>query len=192
MDVVDYIKNSFNLKNQGCYKPAIEMLYKALAIDSDNVEILAQLAHLYQLLGNYKRATHYIDKVLELDDKHLDCLFLLKEIYLAQNALYNAKGTAEKIYEAESKPENLAAIINILNKLNDFESIKEIETESKNPGDAVLYEIAVAYSDNHEREKAIILLEKGYEQNKKNANVLFLLGKLYYENNEFTKSKKIF
>ena len=39
-EVLDYIKQACDLREQGCYKQAIEMLYKALEIESDNIEIL--------------------------------------------------------------------------------------------------------------------------------------------------------
>jgi len=89
-EIVNFIKKSFELKNQGFYKPAIEMLYKALSIDNENLEILVQLAHLYKLLGNAQRSIYYIEKVLEINSNHLDCLFLLKELYLQQNNLKSA------------------------------------------------------------------------------------------------------
>lgn len=55
-EVINYIKRAFELKSQECYKQAIEMLYKALETESDNVEILYQIAELYFLLHNYDRA----------------------------------------------------------------------------------------------------------------------------------------
>ena len=79
--VLNNIKKSFELKSQGFYKPAIEMLYKALTIEPDNLEILAQLANLYKLLDNDERAIYYVEKVLEIDKSHLDSLVLLKDIY---------------------------------------------------------------------------------------------------------------
>ena len=45
-EVLDYIKRAFELKSQGCYKQAIEMLYKTLESDVDNIEILYQLGDL--------------------------------------------------------------------------------------------------------------------------------------------------
>ena len=41
-EIVSYIKRAFELKSQNCYKQAIEMLYKALEIESENLEILFQ------------------------------------------------------------------------------------------------------------------------------------------------------
>ena len=80
-ETLEFIKQSFTLKEQGFYKPAIVMLYKALDIDPDNIEILAQLAQIYKLLGEEDRTTQYIEKVLEIDNNHIDSLKLLLEIY---------------------------------------------------------------------------------------------------------------
>lgn len=191
-EVLDYIKKSFELKSQGFYKPAIEMLYKALSIDSDNIEILAQLAHLYKLLGNFDRALHYIGKVLELDGNHLPCLLLQEEIYTEQGFLQLAKNVVDKIYEIQPTSKHLAKKINVLNQLQEFDAIKEIEEDESKFDDEVLYETACAYYKNFDVEKAVELLEKGYKKNNKNIEIIILLAKIYYETKEFTKSLKFF
>lgn len=191
-EVCDYIKKSFELKNQGYYKPAIEMLYKALAIESDNIEILAQLAHLYKMLDNYQRSIYYIEKVLELDKNHVDSLFLLKEIYLEQNNLNLAVNSANRIYDIQPTCENLAQTLSILNKMDDFESIKEIVSTAKNPCDKVLYELAFAHYKNYDAPKAIELLQDAIKINDKNENALLLLAKIHFDNKDVEQSKKLF
>lgn len=191
-EIVDYIKKSFELKNQGFYKPAIEMLYKALSIDNENLEILVQLAHLYKLLDNFQRSIYYIEKVLDLNPNHLDCLCLLEEIYLQQTDLKAAREISERIYEIQPTPENLAQKINILNKLHDFDEVKNLEKSVANINDEVLYEIACAYYDNYDREKALEVLENASKKNNKNIKIMLMLGKIYYENQEFEKSQKVF
>ena len=63
-ELISYIKRAFELRNQECYKQAIEMLYKAIAIEPDNVEILYQIGELYYLLKNYSRALQYPNQIL--------------------------------------------------------------------------------------------------------------------------------
>lgn len=188
-EILDCIKNSFKLKAQGFYKPAIEMLYKALSIEPDNLEILAQLAHLYKLLENDDRAIYYIEKVLELDSNHLDCLQLLKDIYLDKGNLKEALTVADSMVAIESSPENLAVKIFILNELNDFDSIIKLQESVSEVSDVVLCEIARAYYLNNNVQKSIELLEQAYENNNKNLKVIELLSKVYFELNEFEKSK---
>jgi len=79
-----------------------------------------------------------------------------------------------------------------LNKLNDFDEVKNIENSGVNLNDEVLYEIACAYCDNYDKKKALELLESAYEKNNKNEKTMFLLGKIYYDNKEFEKSEEIF
>ena len=77
-DVINYIKRAFELKSQECYKQAIEMLYKALETENDNIEILYQIAELYYLLYNFDRAEQYLEKVLQMSPEHIRSLKLLR------------------------------------------------------------------------------------------------------------------
>ena len=125
-EVLEYITKSFDLKRQGFYKPAIEMLYKALTIENNNIEILSQLAELYYLLENNQRAINYIEKTLELNPLHIDCLKLMKKIYMNDGNYIEAQKAAVKIFNINQTKENLAIRLEILNKINDFETVKEI------------------------------------------------------------------
>lgn len=191
-EVVDYIKSSFDLKNQGYYKPAIEMLYKALSIESDNVEILSQLAHLYKLMDNHARATYYVEKALEVTPNHLDSLLLLKEISELQQNYIKAKEITEAIFELQPVSKNLAEKVRIFNILKEMDAIKEIENSGRDLDEEVLYEIAFAYFQNGDLNKALELLELGYQKNNKNPRILLLLAKICYGSKDFEKSKKIF
>ena len=74
-ETLDLIKQAFELKSQNCYKQAIELLYKALEIENDNIEIMFQLGELYFLLTNIPRALHYTEKVLSVNENHIEALF---------------------------------------------------------------------------------------------------------------------
>lgn len=192
-EVIEYVKQSFDLKNKGYYKPAIEMLYKALAIDADNLEILAQLGQLYALLGNFERAVYYIEKVLDLEPNHLDCLLLLEEINLKQNDIKSACCICDKICELQPNCDNLARRISLLNQLKDFDKIKELENCSCDLlDDSVLYELALSYYKNGDSLKALELLQKGAEKNENNENIMLLIAKIYHGMNEFEKAQGIF
>ena len=98
-ETLEYIKKAFDLKSQKCYKQAIEMLYKTLEQESDNIEILFQLGELYFLLNNFQRAGHYLDKVLQKNPNHVEALKLVEKIYVYSNEKEKAFKTAEKIFE---------------------------------------------------------------------------------------------
>lgn len=192
-EVVDYIKKSFDLKNKGYYKPAIEMLYKALTIEEDNLEILAQLAHVYKLLGNFDRAVYYIEKVMELDAKHLECLALLLEIRLLQDDLESALSISDKIFTIKPVAQNLVRKLNILNKLQNFAEIVKLQSlDEKLFDDEVYYEFASAYYMKTDFEKAKELLKSGYAKNNKNDKLITLLAKIHYDSGEFEDAEKLF
>ena len=191
-EVLEYITKSFDLKRQGFYKPAIEMLYKALTIENNNVEILSQLAELYYLLENNQRAINYIEKTLELNPVHIDCLKLMKKIYLNDENYAEAKKAADKIFDLNPTKENLAVKIEILNKINDFETIKNLENMDFDFDEDIYYQFAVAHYQNKDYQNAIKFLEKASELKKDDMRNDILLAEIYYLNNEFEKSKELF
>ncbi len=77
---LQYIKQAFELKEQKYFKPAIEMLYKALELEGENIEILFQIGELYFLINNYSRALQYLDRVLSINNSHTETLKLLRTI----------------------------------------------------------------------------------------------------------------
>ena len=110
-EVLGYIKDAFELRAQELYKPAIEMLYKALSMDNDNVEVLFQLGELYSLMHNYPRAIGYLEQVLEQNTNHKDTLKLIQKIYYKEQKFEDALQYAERIFSIEKNSENLKEIV---------------------------------------------------------------------------------
>lgn len=191
-EILSYITQSFDLKRQGYYKQAIEMLYKALAIEGNNVEILSQLADLYFLLGNDERARQYAEKALEINENHLECLKLLAKLETKNNETSKAKEIAVKILGISSSSENIVEYIKILNDLGDFKAIEEFNETHENLDENAIYEIAKAYYEKMKYAEAIKLLEKLVANGCENSKVLTLLGVVYYKNFELYKSKALF
>lgn len=190
-ETLEYIKQAFDLKSQKCYKQAIEMLYKALEAESDNIEILFQLGELYFLLNNFQRAVQYLEKVIAKNDKHIEALKILEKIFAFSNDYENAYETAEKIFGIEKTPSNLLELINIASKDKNLDKIKDFEN-SDILNDEVLYGIACAYYENGKLNEAKEKLENTLKINPENENALVLLGKIYFDESEFEKSKNIF
>ena len=190
-ETLEYIKQAFDLKSQKCYKQAIEMLYKALEAENDNIEILFQLGELYFLLNNFPRAVQYLEKVLLKNNEHIESLKILGKIYLYSKDYKNAYFIAEKLFNIQKSSENLIELINILSLTNDLEKIKSFEN-SELLNDKVLYAIAKAYYENNKSENAKENLEKALNINPDNEDALVLLGKIYFDESEFEKSKNIF
>lgn len=185
-EVINYIKRAFELKSQECYKQAIEMLYKALETENDNAEIMYQIAELYFLLHNYDRAEQYLGKVLAADSEHIRSLKLLSTIYLHRNELEEALNPAKKVYESDPKSENLKELIKILGKMA---RLDDIEKYREKMDEACLYEYALSCykCGNADKAREIIASVKS-----ENDDCKILLGKIYFDKNEFDKSREIF
>ena len=190
-ETIEFIKQAFDLKSQKCYKQAIEMLYKALELENDNPEILFQLGELYFLLRNLPRASHYLEKVLQKNENHIETLKLMQKIYVFSDEKELAFKTAEKIFELQKNPENLVELIKTSAKTNNFKKIEALEN-SDQTNDKVLFEIANAYYGNEDFATAKNKLEKALNINPQNDDALVLLGKIYFDENNFEKSKEIF
>ena len=187
-EVLDYIKQAFELKNQGCYKQAIEMLYKTLETEIDNAEILYQLGELYFQLHNYPRAEKYIEKVLQKLPSHIESYKLLKEIYLRQNDLKNARTVAEKIYTLDGVPKNLAELIKILSLLEEYEEIEKYMASNQQSSD-VLLEYAQSLYARGNSDRALEILNS-LDSDIDSAQIL--KGKILFEKGEYEPSRAIF
>ncbi len=186
-EVLEYIREAFSLRSQDLYKPAIEMLYKALAMDNDNVEILFQLGELYFLMKNNDRATKYLTQVLEQSPNHLESLKLLEKINIEDGYYSEALSFSENIFEAENNSENLKNLVKGYAKLNQIKNLKQYENnELVTP--EIIYEIANCYFNNNQSDKALELLNKYPEDD----DLQVLVGKIYFENNDLDRAKEIF
>jgi len=186
-EVLGYIKEAFALRAQELYKPAIEMLYKALAMDNDNIEVLFQLGELYSLMHNHARALGYLEQVLNQNPNHKETLELIQKIYLKENDYKNSLNYAQKVFEIEKTPNNLKQIIKLLGKLNLTEELLAYKT-SEACNEDVLYEIANAMYQNRNVTEAKSILET-YSNNQ---NAKILLGKIYFDENNLEKAREIF
>ena len=186
-EILEYIREAFSLRSQELYKPAIEMLYKALAMDNDNIEVLFQLGELYFLMKNYNRATKYLEQVLNQSPNHLESMKLLQRISFEEGYFSEALTFSEKIFKEEKNPENLKKLVinyaklNLLDKLSKYEKDKLATPE-------VIYEIANAYYNNGDAKKSLKLLDKYPEEE----DLRLLIGKIHFENNNLERAKEIF
>lgn len=191
-EILNYITQSFDLKRQGYYKQAIEMLYKALSIEGNNVEILSQLADLYFLLGNEERVRQYAEKTLDINPQHLECLKLLAKLEIKNNNYEKAKEIAEKILNISNSNEYVAEYINILRKLGEFEAIKEYVNSHEVKDANIIYEVASAYAEKMKYQDAIDIIEPLVKDGCEDTKILTLLGILYFNIFDLYRSKAVF
>lgn len=186
--VINYIKQAFELKEQKYYKPAIEMLYKALEIENDNVEILYQIGELYFLLNNYERSMQYLEKALGFVSNHEASKKLVCKIYTRTGDLNSALTVAQELFEHNQNGDNLKRLVKTLIRLKLFTEIEKYESNPYFDND-VKIECANSLYLNGETEKAKELLAGCDENNEK---VLLLKGKMKFDEGDFESSKEIF
>lgn len=192
-EIISYIKRAFELKSQNCYKQAIEMLYKAIELENDNIEILFQISELYFLLHNYDRAIQYLDKILNNNEKHLQSLKLLCEIKERQNLIKDAADIAKKLFEISNDKEAFIKLIKFYGKLGEISKIEDLlKTPAYQNDYTCIYEAAKALYQNNHVEKAKTLLNNIYIENPDNEDCKILMGKIYFDENNFEKSREIF
>lgn len=187
-EVLDYIKQAFELKAQGCFKQAIEMLYKTLETESSNTEILYQLGDLYFQLQNYNRSEGYLEKVLAINPSHIESYKLLKAIYLRRKEYKSAKTMAEKVFTLEGTSKNLAELIRVLGLCAEYDEAEKYATSTL-ADDNVLYELANIYYQKNDLDRTKEILNI---INPENDDAQILYGKISFDENDFIKSREIF
>ena len=179
---------AFELKEKGYYKQAIEIFYKLLAKENDNIEILSELGCIYLLLNNYDRAIHYTEKALDIDSNHINSLMTLRDIYTKQKKYKEAGRIANKIYIITNSQTDLYQFLKLLNfqqKYNEVTGFADF-IQSEN----VAGEIAFAYYKLQKFEDAINTL-KPFTDNNNNPKLQDLLCKIYFETKQTDKAKEV-
>ena len=192
-----FLKQAFQLQEEKHYKQAIEALYKALCIDSDNIEILAQISHLYFLMNNFERSLEYAEKILDIDPNHIDTLKIVVNINKVTKKYAKALQFAEKLYRLSPDIDNFVTYLEMLTECNQHNTvINEIENSKFN------YE---------ERKNEKLLLIEGYSRLKlnqifkaigifqeiiklypSNTDARFYLGVIYYQKHQEADAEKLF
>ena len=182
---LEFIKHGFELKKSKSYKQAIEMFYKALELENNNVEVLFQLGELYFMLHNFERAEHYFNQTLKFNSTHQEALKFLCKIYFISDKFEDAMNYARKLVEINQNSENIILIIDCASKLQDKKTIENLE---KYQDLNVQKRIAKAYYDMRCPNEALKILENF----KNDTEALIILGKIYFDRNEIEKAKEIF
>lgn len=192
-----FLKQAFQLQEEKHYKQAIEALYKALCIESDNIEILSQIAHLYFLMNNFERALEYAEKILDIDSEHTETLKIVVNINKYKKKYSKALQCAEKLYKLSPDIENFTTYIEMLTECNQYNTVISELEESK--------------FNFEERKNEKILLIEGYSRLKlnqifksigvfqeiiklypQNTDARFYLGVIYYQKHQDSEAEKLF
>ena len=179
---------AFDLKSKGYYKQAIEIFYKLLAKETDQIEILSEIGNLYYLLKNYDRALNYTNKALAIDENHIESLRILKEIYIEKVDYDNAAKISNKIYLLTQEQDDLAHFIKLLNKVGkSYQATGFVDyIDSLEVG----LEIANSFCSVKKYDEAIEVLEN-IDEAQEGTKHLELLCKIYFETKQTEKAKEV-
>ena len=150
----EFLKQAFRLQEEKHYKQAIEALYKALCIESDNIEILSQIAQLYFLMNNFERALEYAEKILDINPEHIETLKIVVNINKYNKNYAKALQFAEKLYKLSPDIENFVTYLEMLTECSQFNT--------------VLTELENSKFNYEERKNEKLLLIEGYARLKLN------------------------
>lgn len=192
-----FLKQAFQYQEEKHYKQAIEALYKALCIESDNIEILSQISQLYYLMNNFERSLEYAEKILDINPAHIDTLKIVVNINKINKKYAKALTHAEKLYRLSPDIKNFITYLEMLAECNQHNTIIE--------------EIDNAHFNYEDRNSENLLLIEGYSRLKlnqvfkaigifqdiiklypKNTDAKFYLGVIYYQKHQEADAERLF
>lgn len=193
----NFLKQAFLLQEEKHYKQAIEALYKALCIESENIEILSQISHLYFLMNNFERSLEYAEKILDINPEHVDTLKTLTNIHKINKKFAKALSTSEKLYKLSPNVENFITYLEMLTECSQFNTIlSEIDSagfnyEEKKNEKLMMIE-GYARLKLNQIFKAIGIFQEIIKHFPENTDAKFYLGAIYYQKKQDTDAEKLF
>ena len=192
-----FLKQAFQLQEEKHYKQAIEALYKALCIESDNIEILAQISHLYFLMKNFERALEYAEKILDIDPEHIETLKIVVNINKYNKKYTKALMFAEKLYKLSPNLENFITYLEMLTECKQFNTVLSELDESKfnyeeRKNEKLLLLEGYARLKTNQIFKAIGVFQEIIKLYPQNTDAKFYLGVIYYQKHQDSDAEKLF
>ena len=192
-----FLKQAFQLQEEKHYKQAIEALYKALCIESDNIEILAQISHLYFLMKNFERALEYAEKILDIDPEHVETLKIVVNINKYNKKYTKALTFAEKLYKLAPNLENFVTYLEMLTECKQFNTVLSELEESKfnyeeRKNEKLLLLEGYARLKTNQTFKAIGVFQEIIKLYPQNTDAKFYLGVIYYQKHQDGDAEKLF
>ena len=192
-----FLKQAFQLQAEKHYKQAIEALYKALCIESENIEILSQISHLYFLMNNFERSLEYAEKILEINPEHIDTLKTVVNINKINKKYAKALSYAEKLYKLAPDINNFVTYLEILTECNQYNTIlSEIENAKFNyeerKNEKLLLIEGYARLKLNQVFKAIGVFQEIIKMYPDNTDARFYLGVIYYQKHQESDAEKLF
>lgn len=192
-----FLKQAFQFQEEKHYKQAIEALYKALCIESDNIEILSQISHLYYLMNNFERSLEYAEKILDINPDHIETLKIVVNINKINKKYARALNFAQKLYKLSPQLEHFTTYLEMLTECSQFNTvINEIEESKFNfeerKNEKLLLIEGYARLKLNQIFKAIGVFQEIIKLYPQNTDARFYLGVIYYQKHQEADAEKLF
>ncbi len=192
-----FLKQAFQFQEEKHYKQAIEALYKALCLDSDNIEILSQISQLYFLMNNFERSLEYAEKILELNQEHIETLKIVININKINKKYAKALEYAQKLYKLSPVIDNFVTYLEMLTECSQYNTIiEEIESSNFNfeerKNEKLLLIEGYARLKLNQIFKAIGIFQEIIKLYPQNTDARFYLGVIYYQKHQEADAEKLF
>lgn len=192
-----FLKQAFQLQEEKHYKQAIEALYKALCIESDNIEILSQISHLYYLMNNFERSLEYAEKILDINPDHIETLKIVVNINKINKKYARALNFAQKLYKLAPDLDNFITYLEMLTECSQYNTvITEIEDSKFNfderKNEKLLLIEGYARLKLNQIFKAIGNFQEIIKLYPQNTDAKFYLGVIYYQKHQDSDAEKLF
>ncbi len=190
-NLTQYVKKAFEYKAAGNFKQAIESLYKALELDSESSEILAEIASLYLELCNTDKAIRYYEQALLFAPDNVSIKFKLARVYKQVNLVTKALPLLRSICEQDFNPVYIAEILNVLYLESDFEGVvefyqKPIVFNSTNA--RIHFYAGSSYLALGNPLKARELYQKSLQYDKSDYNIVFSCANLLFDEGNYKEA----
>lgn len=192
-NLTQYVKKAFEYKAAGNFKQAIEMLYKALELDSESSEILAEIAGLYLELCNTDKAIRYYEQALLFAPDNVSIKFKLARVYKQINLVSKSLPLLRSICEQDLNPVYIAEILNVLYLESDFESVVEFYQKPivYNSTNAKIHFYAgSSYLALGNPVKARELYQKSLQYDKSDYDIVFSCANLLFDEGNYKEAAK--
>lgn len=189
--LTQYVKRAFEYKAAGNFKQAIENLYKALELDPESSEVLAEIAGLYLELSNTDKAIRYYEQALLFDPDNVSVKFKLARVYKQVNLVTKALPLLRSICEKDLNPTYIAEILNVLYLESDFEGViefyqKPIVANSTNA--KIHFYAGASYLALGNPVKARELYQKSLQYDKSDYNIVFSCANLLFDEGKYKEA----
>lgn len=190
-ELVENIKLAFELQKKGQYAEAIATLYKLLAVESDNLEAIIQIAYLFYLRHDIDFSIEYYEKALCIQPDNIQALQGLFDVYKSEKNYDKALTLAKQIYSVEKNDTNFTQLLFILTLCEKYQYVldqyKDKSLEN-NRNKYIYFYVAISFYYLNDIKSAKEYFTKVYEVDKRDIETLFYLSKINYLEKDYQKS----